>query len=198
MNDQELRRLLASLDEDRPLPTGDAANARAAMLAELDRQLGQDVVAADPDGPGASRLRWWGLAAAAVLIVVVGAFLVMDGRGSEPTVPADSVETVPPATTASFLRACVDFRAATTLGGEPWKAVLDRFVADGVSDQTYLNTLATQLEILATAPRAASFAAELRSAASAARAGADPAVLAIELREIEQLSVRASTIDCLS
>lgn len=201
MNDQELRRLLVAVDEDRPLAAGDEANARASMFAEFDGRPVADVIVAVPQQPEPRGRRWWpGVAAAALVLVIGGVLLLMD-RDSEPAVPVDSidtVDTVAPVETDSYLRACVDFRARTTLDGDGWKAVLDRFVSEQAVDQAYLDALAIQLEILATAPRAASFASELRSVAAEARAGADPASLALELREIEQLSVRAAGIDCLS
>ena len=196
MNDQEQRRLLASLDDERPLSPDDTASARASMLAELDRQLGDRMLEAVPEPDAAPNRRWGLIAAAASLVLVIGGllFLVAD-RDPDPTMPVD---TVVPATPASYLRACVDFRAGTMLDGEGWKAVLDQFVLEGESDQAYLDRLAIQLELLATTPRASSFAAELRDAAAAARGGDDPAELSVELRAIEQLSVRAAAIECLS
>lgn len=200
MNDAEMTRLLRVLDDEVPLDAARAAGIRSAMLTELDRETGDRVVdvVAELPARGLPRRRWVPLAvAAAVVVLIIG--LVFAPRSDDGLAPAD---TSPPVATepevVNYLRTCVDFQTATSRGDANWFEVLSELERQGSDDLAYRSELADALDVVAEAPRAVGFADAIRGAADAARTGEPVGDLIARLRLIEQQSLLAAGLECLS
>lgn len=193
MNDDDIRRLLRQLDVDVELRPDRAAEARAAMLAELDRSTGIESLTARAT-PLPRRNRWISpfAAAAAVAALLIGMLVLVRGESAPIT-----TDTVPAVEVETYLRSCVDFQNATELDGADWFDVLAALEREELDDPGYRIVLADALDELSRAPRATSFSVELREAAQGLRSGDDLAGLIDDLRAIESASAAAVGPRCL-
>lgn len=196
MIEAELRDLLSGAERPIEPPDDLSREVEAAMLEEFRRasQTSDPGVVIELDqGHRQTKPRpQWPLLAAAVVLVLVGVGIaIVNSRGAE-----DASVT---ATTPSYSRACVDFRAATSVDDAPWYVVIHA-VEPGDDASTYFETLADAADRLATAPRTEAAREHLLRAAELARGVPDPDAvdeIEAELDEARRQLARTNGIPCL-